>query len=316
MAKPGKSRNGGGAQPWPRQRQARRSALVLPAGPLPAPLPVGVLRVLGMLAAGAPVPCELARGLLRDVSPAEASGEPSEGAGQADELPDDEATCRAALWAAVTGAFGPSDGALEREAFWRHCLAVALAAEASARRAGSGLSPLLAFACGLLHDVGKVALDVAVPKSYRRVLAAAGGPKADIAQAEREILGLDHALAGREVARHWGLPRRIEEVIWLHHHPLEGQASTLAGAAALIGLVQLADAIAREKRLGFSGNRSFPLSSVHLAELVGLSADDASVIGEALPDRLEREWAALRRVASSCARPAGSGGGGAEAAGG
>ncbi len=55
---------------------------------------------------------------------------------------------------------------------------------------------------------------------------------------------------------------------------------------------------------------------MHLAELVGLSADDASVIGEALPDRLEREWAALRRVASSCARPAGSGGGGAEAAGG
>jgi len=219
---------------------------------------------------------------------------------------DAESACRAALWAAAVGAFEPAaGGALERGEFWRHCLAVALAAEDASRRGALDVPPLLAFACGLLHDVGKLALDAAVPKSYQRVLAAAAGPKADIARAEREILGVDHALVGREVARHWRLARRIEEVIWLHHHPLEGQMPDLADAA-LIGLVQLADAIARERRLGFSGNRVFSLSSVHLAELVGLSAADASAVADALPDRLARALE-LFRQASAGGRAAGPG---------
>jgi two-component system cell cycle response regulator len=67
---------------------------------------------------------------------------------------------------------GVRPGTFDRDEFWKHCIAVAcgaeLLAESMAKSGGRGprVDPSEAFICGLLHDLGKVALDAALPKSF------------------------------------------------------------------------------------------------------------------------------------------------------
>ena len=108
-----------------------------------------------------------------------------------------------------------------REEFWKHAVATACCAELLAEKLGlaardSGITPSDAFVCGLLHDLGKVALDAALPKSFDRVVEATDLLRGNIADIERSIIGLDHMVVGKRLAERWGLPVSIRECIWLH----------------------------------------------------------------------------------------------------
>src|SRR5262249_4998154 len=118
-----------------------------------------------------------------------------------------------------------SGSGFNRGEFWRHVLAVACAArrmapESIASRQPSvtvRIDPEEAFLAGLLHDIGKVALDFVFPKAYQRITSRADQTRGEIADAERSILGVDHAIAGRRLAERWNLPEVYHDVIWLHH---------------------------------------------------------------------------------------------------
>jgi len=66
----------------------------------------------------------------------------------------------------------PVNNPFDRVAFWSHSLAVAVLAEqiAAGHRGDAELDPSEAFVCGLLHDVGKLALHHVLPKSFARVV--------------------------------------------------------------------------------------------------------------------------------------------------
>jgi len=101
---------------------------------------------------------------------------------------------------------------------WQHSVAVGLTAKGVcvlAKRHGQGET---AFLTGLLHDIGKIALDTCFPEAYATVLekVAAG---AFFVDAEREVLGLDHAEAGALLAAEWSFPESIIDVIRDHHEP-------------------------------------------------------------------------------------------------
>ncbi len=76
-----------------------------------------------------------------------------------------------------------------------------------------------AFTLGLLHDLGKVALNNLAPDDYARVMARVYNEGVSFAEAERSVFGFDHAEIGALVAEKWRLPPRIESVIRLHHTP-------------------------------------------------------------------------------------------------
>ena len=202
------------------------------------------------------------------------------------------------VWAALLGRcvldhLGPACEAagLDGRALWLHGLAVGGAAEAVAHRLGRGVPPLLAFVCGLGHDLGKFALAACVPKSYRRVLDRASGVGGDIAEFERQVIGIDHSAAGRRVAQRWGLGTTVAEAVRLHHHPPEAMPSP-GRVAALAQVVQLADVLARQRGLGFSGNAAFPRSGEALAEALGLPAGALHAVTEELDESFDRLRAA------------------------
>lgn len=176
-------------------------------------------------------------------------------------------------------------GGLDHVAFRRHCLAVACASEIIARRTGLA-DPQEAFACGLLHDIGKLAMERCFPKSYVRALRLAldGG---DLAAAERQVIGLDHAVVGRRLAEQWRLPPNVAQVIWLHHQP--AQAVPRSAAGELVAVVAVADAIARRQRLWFSGNAAAAETPPQVLERLGLDKhaldEIASELGGAVRQR-------------------------------
>lgn len=150
----------------------------------------------------------------------------------------------------------------DRLAFWKHCLAVGCAARllAATRWAtrggsgsGSGPNPEEAFLCGLLHDIGKVVLAACFPKTYDRVVEKNDALLGNLIDVERELFGLDHTLAGRRLATYWKLPAMIEECVWLHHH-LPASTPTQIGFPGHVRLVQMADELVRQVRIGYSGN--------------------------------------------------------------
>lgn len=166
----------------------------------------------------------------------------------------------------------------DRVEFWKHSLGVACAARRLAQRQKAlEADPEEAFVAGLLHDLGKVALDAVFPKAYGRAAARAHDLRSEIADCERALLGVDHTVAGRHVARRWGLPRYLQDAIWLHHV----SADTLprqATAPVLIALVQLANTFVREQRIGHSGNYALHEPSTRLAEQLGLGEADLEAI--------------------------------------
>lgn len=205
----------------------------------------------------------------------------------------EDESARAALDATVATAEGAEEASkplFDRHGFWKHSIAVACAAEITAQ-----LNPKLkvlpeeAFLAGLLHDVGKLVLDLVLPRSYQRVLEVAQRRACDSAGVERTVLGLDHHSAGRRVAEHWGLPDAIQSVIWMHGQPFAVLPDS--PDRNLIGVVTLAKAVARRVHLGWSGDFGAVADAEAMCHAMGLKSGGTALIAAplhgAVADRLK-----------------------------
>ncbi len=173
---------------------------------------------------------------------------------------------------APPGSAGSPGPTLDRQGFWQHSLAVAVGCEqiAAAHRDRRDLPPGEAFVCGLLHDVGKLALEMVLPKAYGRVIELAELNHGNVAEFERRILGIDHHTAGKRLAEHWQLPHVLQDCIWLHGSAYE--LLPYLEHRPMIGLVSLADLIVRRQHIGYSGNFAVPQRVEALCQALGLDA--------------------------------------------
>jgi putative nucleotidyltransferase with HDIG domain len=141
---------------------------------------------------------------------------------------------------------------------WRHNLACAMVAE---RIAGAGsIDKDTAYTAGILHDVGRVALAVIQPKGYAALLDKHHGPAASMLLAEREMFGLDHCEAGRQLIADWKLPKSFEAVVADHHSALRSDS-----AWNLAALVKVSCAIA--SAIGFAAFAGY--TAAKYSELLG-----------------------------------------------
>ena len=158
---------------------------------------------------------------------------------------------------------------LDRAGFSRHCLAVAVIAEQLATLLHDPqVDPHEAFVGGLLHDVGKLALDYVLPRSFGRVVELAELNQGNIAEYERRIIGIDHHTAGKRLAEQWSLSHRLQDCIWLHGSPYD--MLPRLDHKKLVGLVGLADLLARKCHLGYSGNFNLTVDEYDFARRLGL----------------------------------------------
>lgn len=124
------------------------------------------------------------------------------------------------------------------EQFWRHSLYVALISRALAAQAGQREVERY-FVLGLLHDLGALALYHQLPDQARIAAERSLQERRPLAEVEREVLGFDHAEAGAQLMRRWGLPESVVAAVGGHHDPVALGEHRLA-----IAIVRLADLLA------------------------------------------------------------------------
>jgi len=134
---------------------------------------------------------------------------------------------------------------MDARAFWLHCVAVAVFSERLAKEVKAKCPDLL-FTAGLLHDVGKLVISSFVERQAGSILLKSRHGM-DFSAAEREVLGVDHAEIGAQVAVTWRLPEPVAWAARWHHRPGEAPANV---DRSLVDLVHAADALAISLGLG------------------------------------------------------------------
>jgi putative nucleotidyltransferase with HDIG domain len=107
---------------------------------------------------------------------------------------------------------------VDGEQMWRHCLLTAIASRRIAQTLMGNNDADLAYAAGLLHDVGKIVVSDFLIED-KRFLESLKGPPESFLDAEQRRFGTDHARAGMAASELWRLPEAIQTVIRYHHHP-------------------------------------------------------------------------------------------------
>jgi putative nucleotidyltransferase with HDIG domain len=120
------------------------------------------------------------------------------------------------------------------EKLWLHSVAVGQTAEHLAKKVG-GVDPWLAGTIGLLHDIGKLAINSTFPNEVEKLWEGSDGDESFLAR-ERRLFGADHAFIGGYLAAKWELPGDLVEAIRLHHMPT-GDPAVLALAPDLFRAV-------------------------------------------------------------------------------
>jgi signal transduction histidine kinase len=183
-----------------------------------------------------------------------------------------------------------SGGMFNRVGFWQHSIAVACASELIAREHPElEMHAEECFVCGLVHDLGKIALDLVLPRAYARVVQMAEVRQGNIADFERPVVGVDHLLAGRTLAERWKLPALLVEAMGRHNVPPEEQPHGPHRRA--MGVLYLANAMCRKLSLGWSGNFVAGPSERELCAKAGLNAERAISI---VPKLYEQTSARMR----------------------
>lgn len=155
----------------------------------------------------------------------------------------------------------------ELRAFWKHGIAAALCARVLARRVG--VPEEEAFIGGLLHDIGRVALVTCFPRHMAAVAAYRRERDCPPIDAERAVLGIDHAEVGRLLAERWRFPPALCAAIGCHHAP------PADAYRALPGILHLANVIASALDVGGEADALVPCPDPACWEAAALSADES-----------------------------------------
>jgi putative nucleotidyltransferase with HDIG domain len=189
-----------------------------------------------------------------------------------------------ALGVSVLDMFPTKKGSsLDLKAFWRHSIACALFAEAMMESLSVQNAPK-AFCAGLLHDIGKIILDIMKPEEYAAALKLAQEEPRSLIDVEKQILGATHCDVGREVLVHWKLPHLYEECIWCHHAPvkiLDDEQYQISG------ILHIADILAHMIYAGASGNNHPQKITSPLLKRFGLNPDMLDALIERIPKQVD-----------------------------
>jgi putative nucleotidyltransferase with HDIG domain len=101
---------------------------------------------------------------------------------------------------------------------WRNSVTSALISRMLSQKLGLANEHLV-FTGALLKDVGKVVLEQYVADASQKILAQVEKEKCSFQEAEKAIIGIDHAELGAMTARVWQFSPEMVEIIKYHHQP-------------------------------------------------------------------------------------------------
>jgi len=136
----------------------------------------------------------------------------------------------------------------DRLLFWRHSLAVAVLSMELAKQTGYA-DPEEAYIAGLLHDVGKIFMDIQGRKDYGEFIRDLSTSTDLVIEKERNVIGLGHDDIGAYFCSLWQLPEKLILAVKYHHQPFEHQ-ELLVQEKQLISIVSMADFLCWTQGMG------------------------------------------------------------------
>lgn len=163
---------------------------------------------------------------------------------------------------------------------WEHSLGAGVAASVIARRLKLPEVEEISTAA-LLHDIGKAIIKEKCPRDYIRITDLMARDGVGMRDAERRVLGIDHAEVGEILVRNWNLPDKLSEPVACHHDVARAQAHQMKAA-----VVHLADVLVKASGFGFSGDDYVPRIQAAAWERLGMTEEDLAAIVEEVEDKL------------------------------
>jgi putative nucleotidyltransferase with HDIG domain len=121
---------------------------------------------------------------------------------------------------------------LEQGEMWKHSVAVGIMAKLLVRHI-QDVDPGSAFTCGLLHDIGKRFLSAFVADEFKEIMEKVDGEQCSFVEAEKELLGMDHAELGGAILEKWEFAPDLVDAVKYHHYPDALEKGPLTALIAL-----------------------------------------------------------------------------------
>ncbi|MBL8367531.1 MAG: diguanylate cyclase [Candidatus Accumulibacter sp.] len=174
--------------------------------------------------------------------------------------------------------------AFDYPGFWSHSLFMAVASQELGRLLRAA-PPEELFACGLMAQIGCLALATVYPADYGAVLAEQRAGQA-LLELERQRLGVDHTEFTAGIMADCGIPKTLAEPVCYHEFPLD---SGFSEGSRPYQLVHLLFQARRMADLGRSPAAERQTSISELMLLGGKIGLDATDLGEVF-DRVVGQW--------------------------
>jgi two-component system, cell cycle response regulator len=168
--------------------------------------------------------------------------------------------------------------------YWSRCLLMAVASQELGRVIRVG-TPDELFACGLLAQIGQLALATVYPVDYGSLMAEEASGEALIAL-ERERLEVDHTEFTATILADCGIPKALAEPLYFHEVP---ERSGFAEGSRPYQLAHLFFLAGRMAELGLTPEIDRQNKISELMRLGGKIGLDTPSFGE-LFDRVVRQW--------------------------
>ncbi len=163
---------------------------------------------------------------------------------------------------------------------WRHSVASALGAKIIAGKEDSEQEND-AYIAGLIHDMGKITLNPYILERMDAFASFMDTEKQDFLEAEKSILGFDHAEIAHEICINWKFPENIAFAIQYHHRPSLSQGDKLSY------VVHMADFLAKSCGFGESRDTTDELEKGTM-EFLSLEKEDIGNIMSEMNEAMEQ----------------------------
>ena len=154
---------------------------------------------------------------------------------------------------------------INMKSFWLHSISCGLAARIIATYRHEQ-NPERFYVLGVLHDIGRLLMLLNIPDQMREVIKLSVKEHIILHEAEKQIVGFNHAEMGGFLMEAWNLPVTFQNAIAFSHDP----SSTPPECVTDTSILHVADLVTHCMEYGSSGEPSVPPLNEEAWEEIGL----------------------------------------------
>ncbi|GHV28129.1 phosphohydrolase [Synergistales bacterium] len=169
--------------------------------------------------------------------------------------------------------------ALDRGELWKHSQSVAAACRYVCTK-NRVCDPEAAYIGGLMHDIGKIVLNDYVRFGYSIILRLVEEDCVQFCDAERQVLGFDHAQVGGLVMEQWNLPDLYTCITTYHHTPWDLPEDKIPEYQSIVDVVHVCNGICIMLGVGIGADGMQYNISPDSLERLGMTDKLEEIMGE------------------------------------